>query len=262
MLSSFPYTTRHQEKSQDHITMATSNPLLARLRKLIKRIPIARNKKATVPREPAAAAPTIPTKVAAPEQPQEVVRQQPIIHQDSSSVAVASTMPTLQIALQNQTASNEIYAYISKHDPSIERETPLTPISRPSHRQQEQTVLPFCGCQNAVLPVFSILDRSELGRRYLDPSRRTRKHRHCDYPAHCRWPHLVLLWQASAVPPEPRPRPRGAFDLQPGRPEFRHQLCFLRVHLQQLGAVRQYQLCRLRLSASDRLDCEGPNRKI
>ena len=160
MLSSFPYTTRHQEKSQDHITMATSNPLLARLRKLIKRIPIARNKKATVPKEPAAAAPTIPTKVAAPEQPQEVVRQQPIIHQDSSSVAVASTMPTLQIALQNQTASNEIYDYISKHDPSIERETTLTPISRPSHRQQEQTVLPFCGCQNAVLPFFSILDRS------------------------------------------------------------------------------------------------------
>ena len=95
--------------------MATSNPLLARLRKLIKRIPIARNKKATAPKEPAAA-PTIPTKVAAPEEPQEVVRQQPIINQDSPSVAIASTMPTLQIALQNQTSSSEVYAYISEHD--------------------------------------------------------------------------------------------------------------------------------------------------
>lgn len=94
--------------------MATSNPLVARLKKLIKRIPIARNKKATAPKQPAAT-PAIPTEVAAPEQPQAVVRQQPIIHQDSS-VAAASTMPTLQIALQNQTTSNEVYAYISEHD--------------------------------------------------------------------------------------------------------------------------------------------------
>jgi hypothetical protein len=95
--------------------MATSNPLLARLKKLIKRIPIARNKKASAPKQPATT-PTIPTEVAAPEQPQEVFRQQPIVHQDSSSVVAASTMPTLQIALQNQTTSNEVYAYISEHD--------------------------------------------------------------------------------------------------------------------------------------------------
>jgi hypothetical protein len=118
MLSSFPNTTRHQQESQERLTMATSNPILARLKKLIKRIPIARNKKATAPKQAAAATPTIPTKVAAPEQPQEVVRQQPIIHQDSSSVAVASTMPTLQIALQNQTTSNEVYAYISEQNSS------------------------------------------------------------------------------------------------------------------------------------------------
>ena len=102
--------------------MATSTPLLARLKKLIKRIPIARNKKAATPKEPVVT-PAIPTEVAAPqvaapEQPQEVFRQQPIVHQDSSSVVAESTMPTLQIALQNQTTSNEVYAYISKHDPS------------------------------------------------------------------------------------------------------------------------------------------------
>lgn len=117
-LSFFPYSTRrHQQESQDRLTMATSNPILARLKKLIKRIPIARNKKSAAPKQPAAT-PTIPTEVAAPEQPQEVVRQHPIVHQDSSSVVAESTMPTLQIALQNQTTSNEVYAYISKHDPS------------------------------------------------------------------------------------------------------------------------------------------------
>jgi len=109
-LSSFPKTAGYRL-----LTMATSIPLLARLKKLLKRMPIARNKKAAAPKEPVVT-PAIPTEVAAPEQPQEVVRQQPIIHQDSSSVAVASTMPTLQIALQNQTASNEVYAYISEHE--------------------------------------------------------------------------------------------------------------------------------------------------
>ena len=104
--------------------MATSISLLARLKKLIKRIPIARNKKAATPKQPAFT-PDNPTEVAAPEQPQEVVRQQPIIHQDSSTVAVASTMPTLQIALQNQTTSNEVYAYISEHN-SINLTGPLT----------------------------------------------------------------------------------------------------------------------------------------
>jgi hypothetical protein len=117
--------------------MATSNPLLARLKKLIKRIPIARNKKAATPKQPAAT-PTIPTQVTAPEQPKEVVQQQPIIHQDSSSVVAASTMPTLQIALQNQTTSNEVYAYISERD-SFDMMDDLTNPEQPDKPSTTET---------------------------------------------------------------------------------------------------------------------------
>lgn len=92
--------------------MAPSDSIADRLKKLFKRIPTWRHKKETIPSQPAA----LPNKASPPEQPQAATRQ-PIIHQDKSSVKAASTMPTLQIALQNQSTSTEVYAYISEDSP-------------------------------------------------------------------------------------------------------------------------------------------------
>ena len=90
--------------------MAPSNSLLARLKNALKRITAWRpTKKKAVPEQPR----PLPDKTSVPEQPQ-AAPQQPIIHQDQTPVRAASTMPTLQIALKNNSTSNQIYAYVSK----------------------------------------------------------------------------------------------------------------------------------------------------
>jgi len=61
----------------------------------------------SVPEQPRA----LPDKTSVPKQPQ-AAPQQPIIHQDQT-VKAASTMPTLQIALKNNSTSNQVYAYVS-----------------------------------------------------------------------------------------------------------------------------------------------------
>lgn len=91
--------------------MAPSNSLWARLKNAVKRVTTWRpsSKKVAAPKQPSAA----PDKASVPEQPQ-AATQKPIVHQDQSSVAPASTMPTLQIALTNNTAADQVYAYISE----------------------------------------------------------------------------------------------------------------------------------------------------
>jgi hypothetical protein len=91
--------------------MAPSNSLLARLKSTLKRITAWRpnKKKTTAPVQPRA----LPDKSPVPEQPQAAL-QQPIIHQDQTPVRAASTMPTLQIALKNNSTSNQVYAYVSE----------------------------------------------------------------------------------------------------------------------------------------------------
>jgi hypothetical protein len=89
--------------------MATSYPLLARLKSAIKRVHTWRPTKKAVPEQSSVS----PNRVSVPEQPQAATRQ-PIIHQEESSVAAASTMPTLQIALKNNSTSDQVYAYVSE----------------------------------------------------------------------------------------------------------------------------------------------------
>ena len=90
--------------------MAPSNSLLARLKNTLKRITAWRpNKKKAASEQPRA----LPDKTSVPTQPQAAL-QQPIIHQDETPVKAASTMPTLQIALKNNSTSNQVYAYISE----------------------------------------------------------------------------------------------------------------------------------------------------
>lgn len=90
--------------------MAPSNSLWTRLKNAVKRVATWSPSKKTAPEKSSAK----PDKASEPEQPQPAT-QKPIVHQDQSSVAPASTMPTLQIALTNNTASSQVYAYISKH---------------------------------------------------------------------------------------------------------------------------------------------------
>lgn len=89
--------------------MAPSNSLSTRLKNAFKRVTTWRPRKKATPEKSSAN----PDKASVPEQPQ-AATQKPIIHQDQSSVAPASTMPTLQIALTNNTASTQVYAYISE----------------------------------------------------------------------------------------------------------------------------------------------------
>jgi hypothetical protein len=90
--------------------MAPSNSLLARLKSTLKRITAWRpNKKKTASAQPRA----LPDKSSVPEQLQ-ADSQQPIVHQDQTPVRAASTMPTLQIALKNNSTSNQVYAYVSE----------------------------------------------------------------------------------------------------------------------------------------------------
>ena len=104
--------TRLERESDYQPIMAPSNSLLARLKKTLKRITAWRpTKKKSVPEQPRA----LPDKTPVPEQPQ-AAPQQPIIHQnqDQTPVRAASTMPTLQIALKNNSTSNQVYAYVSE----------------------------------------------------------------------------------------------------------------------------------------------------
>lgn len=102
--------TRLERESDYHPIMAPSNSLLARLKNTLKRITAWRpTKKKSVPEQPRA----LPDKTPVPEQPQ-AAPQQPIIHQDQTPVRAASTMPTLQIALKNNSTSNQVYAYVSE----------------------------------------------------------------------------------------------------------------------------------------------------
>lgn len=111
--------------------MAPSTSILDRAKKLLKRIPTWRPKKNTAAKQQA----TLPNKASLPEQPLAAI-QKPIIHQDRSAVKAASTMPTLQIALENQTSSTQVYAYISElATDSHVTDIMLTKLSRPSHRQ-------------------------------------------------------------------------------------------------------------------------------
>jgi hypothetical protein len=91
--------------------MAPSTSLLARLKNTLKHITAWRpnNKKKAVPEQPR----DLPDKTSVPEQPQAAPRQA-IIHQDQTPVTAASTMPTLQIALKNNSTSNQVYAYVSE----------------------------------------------------------------------------------------------------------------------------------------------------
>jgi len=91
--------------------MAPSTSFSARIKSTLRRITAWRPIKKAVPEQPRA----LPdkTSVSVPEQPQAAPRQ-PIIHQDPSSVTAASTMPTLQIALKNNSTSSQMYAYISE----------------------------------------------------------------------------------------------------------------------------------------------------
>lgn len=98
--------------------MAPSRPLLARLKKALKRVQTWRPGQKAVPEQ--TSAPPTNTKASVPEQPQAATRQ-PIIHQDQAPIAAASTMPTLQIALQNNTTSNQVYAYISEHSRRVQK---------------------------------------------------------------------------------------------------------------------------------------------
>jgi hypothetical protein len=88
--------------------MAPSNLFLAHIKDTLKRIAAWRPTKKAVPEQKRA----LQDKVSVPEQPQAAPRQ-PITHQDPSSVTAASTMPTLRIALKNNSTSSQIYAYIS-----------------------------------------------------------------------------------------------------------------------------------------------------
>jgi hypothetical protein len=90
------------------LIMAPSKSLLVRFKNALRRTQAWRPNSKAVPNQASA----IPTKVSIPEQPQ-AAKQQPIIHQDQSSVAATSTMPTLQIALTNNTTSDQAFAYIS-----------------------------------------------------------------------------------------------------------------------------------------------------
>jgi hypothetical protein len=94
--------------------MAPSKSLLVRFKNALKRTQAWRPNSKAVPKQ----ASVIPNKVSIPEQPQ-AAKQQPIIHQDQPSVATANTMPTLQIALTNNTTSDQVFAYISKHDQNL-----------------------------------------------------------------------------------------------------------------------------------------------
>jgi hypothetical protein len=94
--------------------MAPSRSLLARFKKALKRTQAWRPNSKAIPEQSS----VLPNKVSVPEQPQ-AAKQQPIIHQEQSSVAAASTMPILQIALTNNTTSNQVFAYISEHDWNI-----------------------------------------------------------------------------------------------------------------------------------------------
>lgn len=139
--------------------MAPASSVVARLKNLFKRLSLWRNKKTTTPGKPAA----VSDKASLPAQ-SKAVSEQPIKPQDRSAVKTASTMPTLQIALQNSTNSNQVYAYISE-EPIIMiiqvMKTELTRSSRSSHRQQQLSV-PLVGrCQNAVLPAFATFHWTE-----------------------------------------------------------------------------------------------------
>lgn len=113
--------------------MAPSNSLWTRLKNAVKRVTTWRpsSKKVAAPnKEPNAT----PDKASVPEQPQ-AATQKPIVHQDQSSVAPATTMPTLQIALTNNTAADQVYAYISEEFSNAKSDATkaqLTCISRPS----------------------------------------------------------------------------------------------------------------------------------
>lgn len=89
--------------------MAPATSVLDRVKKLLKRGQTWLRKRTTAVTQPAAPS----NKASLPEQPKEAP-QQPNKPQDKSSAAKANTMPTLQIALQNQTNSPDVYAYISK----------------------------------------------------------------------------------------------------------------------------------------------------
>lgn len=90
--------------------MALSNAFLTRIKNTLKRITAWRpTKKKAIPEQPRA----LPDKTSVPEQPQ-AAPQQPIVHQDQTPVRAASTMPTLQVALKNNSSSNQVYAYVSK----------------------------------------------------------------------------------------------------------------------------------------------------
>lgn len=89
--------------------MAPSNSIVSRIRKLFKRVPTWFQRRTKAPGDSAQPS----NKVSLPEQPK-AAPQQPTEPQDNSSAAKASTMPTLQIALQNQTTSGDVFAYISK----------------------------------------------------------------------------------------------------------------------------------------------------
>lgn len=138
--------------------MAPSNAIIERIKKSFKRVPTWFRKKTTPGKS---AAPS--NKVSLPEQPKEEL-QQPTKPQDKSSVAKASTMPTLQIALQNQTTSGDVYAYISKIMLEfIEQENELNRHSWPSHRQQQLTLPSIRRRQNGILPSFSVIYRPGFG---------------------------------------------------------------------------------------------------
>ena len=97
------------ERKRQALIMAPSNAFMARIKNTLKRIAAWRPTKKAVPEQPRA----LPEKASVPEQPQAAPRR-PVIHQDPSSITAASTMPTLQIALKNNSTSSQIYAYISE----------------------------------------------------------------------------------------------------------------------------------------------------
>lgn len=88
--------------------MAPSQSVWSRIRGMVNRITSRRRTKSSITKQPAALA----NKASSPEAPQ-AASQQPNKPQDQSEVRAATTMPTLQIALQNQTSSSQVYAYIT-----------------------------------------------------------------------------------------------------------------------------------------------------
>lgn len=194
--------------------MAPSQSVWSRIRGMVKRITSRRRTKSSTTEQPAA----LPNKASSPEEPQ-AASQQPNKPQGQSEVRAATTMPTLQIALQNQTSSSQVYAYISKIRGIREKKCSLlTSRSGPGHRQQQRSIFIVRRCQDSLLSTVAIIDGSATGPGCVDPTRRTRKYRHCNDSTNRWWPHLVLCGQTTAVLCQPRPRPRRAFDLQPIRP--------------------------------------------